>query len=106
MYTDKFSVQSPVSSGSLSSLNSNLTDNDCDSIELHTDELKLDRESCQLTQKLNVALMRIRQLEDKQDEMLRLHASMTALVSGLISHVHRDICTDCSPLAFSASVIR
>ena len=39
--SDKFSVQSPVTPGSLSSSNSDLTDNDCDSIELHTDELKL-----------------------------------------------------------------
>ena len=35
--------------------------------------------------------MRIQQLEDKQDEMLRLHASMTALVSGLIKVVSTDI---------------
>ena len=89
--TDNFSVQSPVSPGSLSSSNSVLTCNDCDSIELNTSELRLDSESCLLTQKLNVALMRIKQLEDKQDEMLRLHASMTALVSGLIKVVSTDI---------------
>ena len=91
VYTDKFSVQSPVSPGSLSSSSSNLTDcDDCDSIELHTDELKLDK-SCQLTQKLNTTLLRIKTLEDKQDEMLRLHASMTALVSGLIKVISTGI---------------
>ena len=74
VYTDKFSVQSLVSPGSLSSSNLNLTCNDCDSIELNTGELRLDKESCQLTQELNVALLRINTLEDKQDEMLRIHA--------------------------------
>ena len=68
--SDKFSVQSPISPGSLSSSNSHITCNDCDSIELNTSELRLDSESCPLTQKLNVALMRIKTLEDKQDEML------------------------------------
>ena len=65
--TDNFSVQSPVSPGSLSSSNSDLTCNDCDSFELNSNELRLDSESCPLTQKLNVALKRIKQLEDKQD---------------------------------------
>ena len=91
VYSDKFSLQSPVSPGSLSSSNSDLSCNDCDSIELNSSELRPDSESCELTQKLNVALQRIKQLEDKQDEMLRLHASMTALVSGLIGVVSTGI---------------
>ena len=52
--TNKFSIQSPISPGSLSLSNSNLTCNGCDSIELNTSELRLDRESCQLTQELNI----------------------------------------------------
>ena len=99
VYTDEFSVQSPVSPGSLSSSNSDLSCDDCDSIELNSTELKPDSESCLLTQKLNVALERIKQLEDKQDEMLRLHASMTALVSGLIGVVSTCISGHCSPIA-------
>ena len=88
---DKFSVQSPVTPSRLNSSNSDLTNNECDSIELHNDKLRLDSESCQLTQKLNAALERIIQLKDKQDEMLRLHASMTALVSSLIGVVSTGI---------------
>ena len=91
VYSDKISVQSPVTPRSLSSSHSDLSCNDCDSIELNSSELRLDSESCQLTQKLNAALERIKQLEDKQDEMLRLHASMTALVSGLIEVVSTGI---------------
>ena len=37
--SDKFSVQSPVTPSSLRSSNSNLTCNECDSVELHNDEL-------------------------------------------------------------------
>ena len=88
--SDQFSIQSPVSPGSLSSSNS---------IDLNTGELRLDKESCQLTQELNVTLLRIKTLEDKQDEMLRLHASMTALVSGLIGVVSTCISGHCSPIA-------
>ena len=77
--TNEFSIQSPVAPGSLSSCD------DSDSIELNISKLQLDRESCQLTQELDVALLRIKTLEDKQDEMLRIHASMTALISGLHS---------------------
>ena len=79
--SDKFSVQSPVSPGNLSPCNN------CDSIVLNTSELRLEKESCQLTQELDVALLRIKTLEDKQDEMLRIHASMTALISGLVKVV-------------------
>ena len=79
--TNEFSIQSPVAPSSLSSCD------DSESIELNTSELHLDRESCQLTQELNVALLRIKTLEDKQDEMLQIHASMTALISGLIAVV-------------------
>ena len=91
MYTDKLSVQSPVTPDSLSSSHSDISCNDCDSIELKSSELGIDSESCQLTHKLNVALERIKHLEDKQDKMLRLHASMTALVSGLIEVVSTGI---------------
>ena len=86
--TDKFSVQSAVSPSSrLNSSNSSITCNGCDYIELNTNELRIDRESCPLTQELNVALLKIKKLEDKQDEMLQLHASMTALVSNLVEVV-------------------
>ena len=79
--TNGFSIQSPVAPSSLSSCD------DSDSIELDTSELHLDKDSCQLTQELNVALLRIKTLEDKQDEMLRIQASMTALISGLVGVV-------------------
>ena len=68
--SDKFSVQSPVTPGSLSSSNSDLTDNDCDSIELHTDELKLDKESCPLTQKLNVAILYLEKFVTKKKRQI------------------------------------
>ena len=63
--SDQFSIQSPVSPGSRNSSNSNITCNECNSIELNTGELKPDKKSCQLTLELNVALLRIKELEDK-----------------------------------------